>query len=1079
MCGLYFSQSSFEINDVNIDKIISLINVSIKKKKYLTTLNYLRKLRCNKFLIELQNNLKLTKKIQNLKKKLIENKKKINSEIFYDLIWCIENEIIQNSENVFCFIKKNKIQKNLKSIIFINYLFKSIESLNYLETRGRDSASISINIKSKTKIKLNQIFKINNSNFLFDQKKINKNDYLINITLKYANQVGYSGENLLNLKNTLINSKILNKINFEKITGFFIIGHTRWASTGSVNLSNCHPLINVNKKENSYFYMNGDINNYLELKKNKNSILKDRGCDNDLSCLPNLFLNKNKISNKLLRGSYVLFYHSSNEPNYIHVFKKGSQGLYISYNNDGDLIISSDVYGVVNFSDKFKRLNKDKHIKINTFDNKIKLFPKERENTTIISTRDLDKKNFERFFTKEVDDTQTFLERTIDNHLNLEKMEIKNMDNIFPKRIVQKLKNNKIKNIIITGMGSCYTAAVGISKYLSNLLIKNGNYEMKVQATIASEGSGFYLSKDMSDSIVIVIAQSGTTIDTNVFAKLAKIRGAYTLALANKRDGDITYIVENCLYLGNGRDVELSVPSTKTYTCHLFLGFVLSEKISLYLFNKVSKNIFQISKDIKKNLKIKRLINFHSQKINKINFNVFKYINWIVLFDDSSNSYNALEFRIKLSECCYKSLLFMHTSKFKQSNFKNCLIFYVGENKMTEYSNKEDSNYFISISSKFNKSKKLTQSILLKSKEKSMIAIESALAIQMIAFRISKLIDKSKNENNNKIKEKEKINFLFNKHDIIKFNKLDKKEKEKILFEKLKRPIDAIKHQAKTVTVGAIRENIFQKKINNLKKINSTNHEKIFNGKILNLKNNVNLISKNNFEIEKYFFCNLIEYYNNKYNKKIFYNFYNPNIKTKISDSFSNIYFGDNYQKMNSSDTVIPNKKVNSEKLIIEYLKNDKNNILNYKNFLFAKKEIQYETKAKSKIKKYINNYKNIKFLGSGINYLVAKKYAQELSMKYNKSIGYDVIENHKHIDISSESLLFIFASNIYREGFQVDVVSEVEKFIAHDNKPVIFTNYKNDLFDKFSKKKIDVIKLPIVEELYSFSIFDFFFNTI
>ena len=56
MCGLYFSQSSFDIKDINIDKIINLININIGKKKYLTSLNYLRKLRCNKFLVELEKN---------------------------------------------------------------------------------------------------------------------------------------------------------------------------------------------------------------------------------------------------------------------------------------------------------------------------------------------------------------------------------------------------------------------------------------------------------------------------------------------------------------------------------------------------------------------------------------------------------------------------------------------------------------------------------------------------------------------------------------------------------------------------------------------------------------------------------------------------------------------------------------------------------------------------------------------------------------------------------------------------------------------------------------------------------------
>ena len=84
-------------------------------------------------------------------------------------------------------------------------------------------------------------------------------------------------------------------------------------------------------------------------------------------------------------------------------------------------------------------------------------------------------------------------------------------------------------------------------------------------------------------------------------------------------------------------------------------------------------------------------------------------------------------------------------------------------------------------------------------------------------------------------------------------------------------------------------------------------------------------------------------------------------------------------------------------------------------------------------------------------------------------------------IDISSESLLFIFASNIYRSGFQTDVYSEIEKFLAHDNVPVIYTNIGNNMFDRFSDFTDNglpkIIKLPIVNELYSLSIFEFYFE--
>ena len=80
----------------------------------------------------------------------------------------------------------------------------------------------------------------------------------------------------------------------------------------------------------------------------------------------------------------------------------------------------------------------------------------------------------------------------------------------------------------------------------------------------------------MRDTLVIVIAQSGTTVDTNVYVQMAKDRGAFTLALANKRQGDVTFLVDGTMYIGDGRDLEIAVPSTKTYTAHVVLGYLLS-----------------------------------------------------------------------------------------------------------------------------------------------------------------------------------------------------------------------------------------------------------------------------------------------------------------------------------------------------------------------------------------------------------------------------------------------------------------------------------------------------------------------
>ena len=73
---------------------------------------------------------------------------------------------------------------------------------------------------------------------------------------------------------------------------------------------------------------------------------------------------------------------------------------------------------------------------------------------------------------------------------------------------------------------------------------------------------------------------------------------------------------------------------------------------------------------------------FLANKINSFYFDIFKFKNWIVLYDDSENAFTALELRIKISECCYKSVPYCNLKNFDSSKFKNSLIIYIGTNKL-------------------------------------------------------------------------------------------------------------------------------------------------------------------------------------------------------------------------------------------------------------------------------------------------------------------------------------------------------------------------------------------------------------
>ena len=131
-------------------------------------------------------------------------------------------------------------------------------------------------------------------------------------------------------------------------------------------------------------------------------------------------------------------------------------------------------------------------------------------------------------------------------------------------------------------------------------------------------------------------------------------------------------------------------------------------------------------------------------------------------------------------------------------------------------------------------------------------------------------------------------------------------------------------------------------------------------------------------------------------------------------------------------------------------------------------------------VTKYLLYKRNWKCLGSGVNYISARHAAISLVRNFNKSCAFDVLENHKHIDISAESAVIIFIANIWKKGYQADAYSEIEKMVSHENIPIIITNIGENRYDDMdmeinlgdNKKRIinvPLIKIPNIEEELTF----------
>ncbi|HEV7865555.1 MAG TPA: SIS domain-containing protein, partial [Acidimicrobiia bacterium] len=97
-----------------------------------------------------------------------------------------------------------------------------------------------------------------------------------------------------------------------------------------------------------------------------------------------------------------------------------------------------------------------------------------------------------------------------------------------------------------------------------------------VEPRLASEVSGFGLDDEMADTLIVAISQSGTTTDTNRTVDLVRARGAAVLAVVNRRNSDLVEKADGVLYTSDGRDVEMSVASTKAFYAQVAAGFLLS-----------------------------------------------------------------------------------------------------------------------------------------------------------------------------------------------------------------------------------------------------------------------------------------------------------------------------------------------------------------------------------------------------------------------------------------------------------------------------------------------------------------------
>ena len=357
------------------------------------------------------------------------------------------------------------------------------------------------------------------------------------------------------------------------LDGCLGIGHTRWATHGEPNDINAQPHVSENGA--MALVHNGIIENYLELKEHLQKLGVTFTSETDSEVVAQLLeYHYNECGNMMeavgrclrrIEGSYALGIICSDYPDALIAARKDSP-LIIGFGENGNFI-ASDATAIIRHTRDVVYMD-DGEIAVLTaegvdvFDDE--LVPVEKEHHQVDwDVSAAEKGGYPHFMLKEILEQPEAIRKTISPRIREGRVVL---DDIH----LTAEEVRSFSRIFIIACGSSYHVGM-VSKYNWERLLRR-----PVTVELASE---FRYSDPLVDehTLVIVISQSGETLDTMAAMREAKRRGTRTIAIVNVVGSSIAREADDVLYTWAGP--EIAVATTKAYSTQL----ALMDLVGLYL----------------------------------------------------------------------------------------------------------------------------------------------------------------------------------------------------------------------------------------------------------------------------------------------------------------------------------------------------------------------------------------------------------------------------------------------------------------------------------------------------------------
>ena len=384
-----------------------------------------------------------------------------------------------------------------------------------------------------------------------------------------------SEEKGLQLRKTKGRLKVLSALvdGGKALEGRMGIGHTRWATHGEPNDVNSHPHLSQNGQ--IAVVHNGIIENYLEIKE----FLVSKGVhfcsDTDTEVVAQLLeyfylRNGGNIMAAVytvldrIEGAYALGILCRDLPDSFIAARKDAP-LLLGYGEDCKFI-ASDVTAIIKHTRDVSYMEDGEVAVVSA--GEIRVYdalgqPVEKEHSFIDwDVSAAEKGGYAHFMFKEIMEQPDAVRKTISPRLKDGRV-------CFEELSLDDAYIRGLKKIFIVACGSSYHVGV-VAKYNMERLMRR-----PVDVMLASE---FRYSDPLvdQDTLVIVISQSGETLDTMAALREAKSLGARILSVVNVVGSSIARESDDVLYTWAGP--EIAVATTKAYSTQL----VLLDMLGLY-----------------------------------------------------------------------------------------------------------------------------------------------------------------------------------------------------------------------------------------------------------------------------------------------------------------------------------------------------------------------------------------------------------------------------------------------------------------------------------------------------------------